>query len=66
MKSSEVLVLILVIMLLYIMVSDDDPIAQPYLTLQNKCELALRNQHDISKYVIEQCKKLLKKEEDDE
>jgi hypothetical protein len=39
----------------------DDPV----LTIIDKCELILRNQMDVPKNVIEQCKKLLKEDLDE-
>lgn len=63
MKIAEMLVLLIVVVLLYWLVSSDDDINQPAMTLEDKCELVLRNQHDIPKQIIDQCKKLLKENE---
>ena len=65
MKSPEVFVIIIVLVLLYWLSISEDDTMQPAITLESKCELALRNQHDIPKYIIEQCKKLLKAEDDE-
>lgn len=65
MKRSEIFVLLIVVVLLYWLVSADDDMTQSYITLENKCELVLRNQHDIPKQIIDQCKKLLKENDDE-
>ena len=65
MKRSEIFVLLIVVVLLYWLVSADDDMNQSYITLENKCELVLRNQHDIPKQIIDQCKKLLKENDDE-
>ena len=65
MKSPEVLAIVIVVVLLYWLTTNEDDM-QPNMTTHSKCELALRNQHYFPKYIIEECKKLLKKEEDDE
>ena len=65
MKISEMIVLLVVVMLLYCLLSIEEDITTD-LPLESKCELALRNTHDIHKNVIEQCKKLLKEKNEPE
>lgn len=65
MKISEIIVILIVVVLLYWLVSADDDMTQTTITLEDKCELVLRNQQDISKQIIEQCKKLLKENDDE-
>ena len=65
MKISELIALIVVVVLLYWLVSADDDTTQPTITLEDKCELVLRNQQDMQKQIIDQCKKLLKEDDDE-
>lgn len=64
MRISEIVAIIIVVMLLYWLSTNEDDM-QPTITAQSKCELALRNQHYFPKYIIEECKKQLKEPDDD-
>jgi hypothetical protein len=67
MKPFEVIIMLILAFLLYIMVAiPEEDVNQPTITVKYKCELALRNPHDIPKHVINDCKKLLKEVDDDE
>lgn len=65
MKSPEIIVILIVVVLLYCLVSAEDDTTQTTITLEDKCELVLRNQQDMPKQIIDQCKKLLKENDDE-
>lgn len=63
MHQSKIFAIIAVMFVLYwLSIPDEDDQSQPNITLKYRCELIVKNSHEFPKNVIENCKKLLKEE----
>jgi hypothetical protein len=60
-KSKIFAILAIVFAFYWLSVPEDEP-TQPVITLNYRCELIVKNSHEFPKNVIENCKKLLKEE----
>ena len=64
--KQKIFAIIAIIFVLYwLTISEEEP-SQPVITLKYRCELIVKNSHEFSKNVIENCKKLLKEENETE
>lgn len=60
----RILAILLAILIFGWVLFEDTEIDEPILTVEDKCELILRNQNDFPKEIILQCKNLLKENDD--
>jgi hypothetical protein len=63
-KQKIFVILVIVVGLYWLSIPEDEP-AQPIITLKYRCELIVKNSHEFPKNVINNCKKLLKDEDDE-
>jgi hypothetical protein len=62
-KTKIFAILAIVFAFYWLSIPEDEP-TQPIITIKYRCELIVKNSHEFPKNVIDNCKKLLK--EDDE
>jgi hypothetical protein len=62
-KQKIFAILAILVALYWLSIPEDEP-AQPIITLKYRCELIVKNSHEFPKNVIENCKKLLKEEDE--
>ena len=63
--KQKIFAIIAILFLLYwLSIPEEEP--QPVITLKYRCELIVKNAHEFPKNVIENCKKLLKEENETE
>ena len=60
-KTKIYAIIAFIVMFYWLSISDDDT-DQPIITVKERCDLALKHATDLSKNVVEHCKKLLKEE----
>lgn len=59
-KQTIFAIIAILSILYWLSIPEEDP--QPVITLKYRCELIVKNSHEFSKNVIENCKNLLKEE----
>jgi len=64
-KTKIFAILAIVFAFYWLSIPEDEP-DQPIITLKYRCELIIKNSHEFPNNVIENCKKLLKEENEAE
>jgi len=60
-KQKIFAIIAILVALYWLSIPEEEP-AEPFITLKDKCELIVKNSHELHKNIIENCKKLLKEE----
>ena len=64
--KQKIFVIIAILVILYwLRIPEEEP-AEPDITPKDRCELIVKNSHELHKNIIENCKKLLKEENETE
>jgi len=64
-KTKIFAILAIVFAFYWLSIPEDEP-TQPIITIKYRCELIVKNSHEFPKNVIDNCKKLLKEEDETE
>ena len=60
--QTKFFVILLLLVMSYWLTLPEEEISQPTITLRYRCEIIIKNSHEFSKDVIDNCKKMLKEE----
>ena len=64
-KTKIFAILAIVFAFYWLSIPEDEP-TQPIITIKYRCELIVKNSHDFPKNIIDNCKTLLKEEDETE